>query len=383
MFFRRFVVAFAGVSLVVIMGAPVAAADPAQPTNYRSTVDAVTPATNAITIKVVGGDGFLDLDVKRGHTAAVAGYQGEPWLRVLANGIVQENQSSPATYLNENRYGKAPVPANATAEAATTNPRWKTVGRSGSYMWHDHRIHYMTPQVAPRLIPGTNRVAISDRADGRWVVAMTVDGRATRVFGELTLSSAPSPATAWLIALGVAVVLIVISLGWRGTVRPLIATATIIVSALATWSGWRELEVIPKAAGGNPISVALPAAAIFVTLLSLALRNAASRTIAMLAGAAALGAWSLLRVQSFGKAYPLTSLSPALGRAIAAAVLGVAVASVVGAFATGGLSLPGLSLDLDADDVSTDSPQPTEEPTGTSGRSEPGSGDDQPSGDDH
>ena len=38
------------------------------------------------------------------------GYDGEPYLRFRADGTVQENQNSPATYLNRNRYAGAEVP---------------------------------------------------------------------------------------------------------------------------------------------------------------------------------------------------------------------------------------------------------------------------------
>ena len=211
MIVRRLVVSLAAVGMLALAWAPAAAADPAKPTNYRSRVERVTPATNAIDVKVVGGDGFLELEVQRGHTAAVEGYEGEPWLRVLADGRVQENQSSTATYLNVSRYGSTAtvtIPASANKTNARKHPIWKTVDTNGRYVWHDHRIHYMTPQIAPRFVPGTNRVAIGIRPDGRWVVPMTVDGTPTEVIGSLVLFPAPSPVLPWLVvvlvALGVA-----------------------------------------------------------------------------------------------------------------------------------------------------------------------------------
>ena len=60
---------------------------------------------------MVGGDGFLDMPVEPGHEVVVEGYDGEPYLRFRADGTVQENQNSPATYLNRNRYAGAEVPA--------------------------------------------------------------------------------------------------------------------------------------------------------------------------------------------------------------------------------------------------------------------------------
>ena len=60
---------------------------------------------------MVGGDGFLEMAVEPGHEVVVEGYDGEPYLRFRADGTVQENQNSPATYLNRNRYAGAEVPA--------------------------------------------------------------------------------------------------------------------------------------------------------------------------------------------------------------------------------------------------------------------------------
>ena len=192
---RRVVAVAAATIALAVAAAPTAGADPAKPGNYRSIVDWVTPRTGAITAKVVGGDGFLELEVTRGHTVEVPGYTGEPWLRVSANGRVQENQLSQTTYINQNRYGSAAtvqIPADATIANATKHPEWKTVDTNGRYVWHDHRIHYMTPSIKPTFVPGTKRVAIGERDDGRWVVRMTVDGSPTQVVGELLKEPAPN-----------------------------------------------------------------------------------------------------------------------------------------------------------------------------------------------
>ena len=56
----------------------------------------------------------------------IEGYDGEPYLRFDADGGVFRNANSPATYLNQERYGGVDVPASASKSAA---PSWERVSR--------------------------------------------------------------------------------------------------------------------------------------------------------------------------------------------------------------------------------------------------------------
>lgn len=339
MLVRRFATALTCSVLVLLGTAPIAAADPAKPTDYRSRILAITPATRAISVKVVGGDGFLDLHVRHGHDVVVAGYEGEPWLRISRDGRVQQNLHSTATYLNASRYAKNPPPPGVNRAAAVDDPRWSTVATGGVYVWHDHRIHYMNPQIAPTLVPGTNRVALGARPDGKWEVPLTVDGRAVTIVGELLLYRAPNAAASWAIAAALVAVVTAAVIVRRELALPL-AVASLSVAAVAgTVAGWRELLVVPSQAGGNPVAVGLPFAALVAAVLAVVLRNAATRAIAVLAGAAAVLAWAMLRVDAFGKAVPLSDLSPTLARSLIAVALGGAVAAVIASVRTGALAL--------------------------------------------
>ena len=342
---------------VVTLGAlaPVAAADPAKPTNYRSRILSISPPTPAMTLRVVGGDGFLYLHIRHGHTAAVPGYDGEPWLRVLDDGSVQENQLSPATYLNANRYGVIPTfPPGVGAQQATADPQWTTVAHGGTYVWHDHRIHYMTPDIAPKLVPGTDRVQLTARADGKWVIPMTVDGRRVTVIGELLLLPAPNALLSWGLVVGIVVVVAGVALVWRRLALPLASVLVGLGGVAALISGWRELAVVPSQAGGNPVAVALPVAAIIAAILSVVMRNTATRAIAVLAGSAALLAWGLLRIAALEKAVPLSDLSPTLARLLIAFALGAAVAAAVASVRSGALALAPLGDDEDDEDDKDD-----------------------------
>lgn len=363
---RRALVAVAVTLCGLVALAPAAGADPAEPGNYRSKVLCVVPVQKAstttsscadaaevpFTAKVVGGDGFLDLTVERGHTVEIPGYTGEPWLRIDEKGTVQENQASSATYLNESRYGSAQntdIPDWVSIERATKHPQWKTVGHGGHYVWHDHRIHYMTPQITPTLVAGTNRVAISDRDDGLWYIPLTVDGHEHQILGELREFPAPSPLPQWGLAAFFLVVLAGAGLILHGPAGRVAAGTLLVIGALALWAGISELAAVPALAGGNPIWVALPIVSVVLAIGALAVRGAAARSIAVLASAASLGVWAVLRVPAFDKAVPLGSIDPTLTRLIIAAALGTAAGSIVAAIASGGLALRLADLDDDDD----------------------------------
>ena len=68
--------------LLLAVGAPsgTVAADPAGPTDFRTTVESVTPPTEGIDVDVIGGDSFLQLTVAPGVDVVVLGYQQEPYL---------------------------------------------------------------------------------------------------------------------------------------------------------------------------------------------------------------------------------------------------------------------------------------------------------------
>ena len=69
----------------------------------------------------------------------ILGYEGEPYLRLDADGVF-ENSNSPAHYINLDRFARKPIPASASAKAA---PNWVKLSDGNSIRWHDHRTHWM------------------------------------------------------------------------------------------------------------------------------------------------------------------------------------------------------------------------------------------------
>ena len=161
--------------------ATAALADPPGPTDYMSEVTEISPESAGIAVEIIGGDSFVLLETDDGVTVDVVGYQGEPYLRFLADGTVEENRWSPSKYLNEDRYADGDTPAEATADAA---PEWQVVSDDGSFAWHDHRTHWMNEEPPPGRAPG------DQVAEG--VVPLVVDGVEVDVAVASVWQQAPS-----------------------------------------------------------------------------------------------------------------------------------------------------------------------------------------------
>lgn len=158
---------------------PVAASADAGSPNYRSKLVAVTPTTKGLVVRVVDGDDALELRNATGANVTVPGYEGEPYLRFLKGGRVEVNVNSPATYLNEERYGGVAVPKSAGAKAT---PKWQPVAEGGEYEWHEHRIHWMSTIEPPRVKAsgGETLMKVFD-----WSVPLKVGAKKVKVDGTL------------------------------------------------------------------------------------------------------------------------------------------------------------------------------------------------------
>ena len=121
--------------------------------------------------------------------------QGEAYLS-FRDGRVYRNNRSPATYLNDDRYGKVALPAQADPKAA---PVWEEIGQRETYDWHDHRIHWMSPTLPPRV------EAVKDEPQHvvDWTVPGTLDGQPLRISGSLDYEPPPSGNPRVLVIIGV------------------------------------------------------------------------------------------------------------------------------------------------------------------------------------
>lgn len=186
------------VALLVVGAAP-ALADPALPSNYDSQIVS-GDLHPAIDVRVEGGDSFFVLEVEPGTQVMVPGYdndedfsdwpQLEVYLQVLEDGTVQLNRNSQAYYSNQDRFG-AQAPPGAGPDA---QPDWETVAADGRVAWHDHRIHWMSPQPPPSVDTSSGGLVTEYR------VPVIVEGELVVAEGTLDYVPERSPVVIGLLA---------------------------------------------------------------------------------------------------------------------------------------------------------------------------------------
>ncbi len=181
----RRLLAFAVGCALVSLPAATAFAHQGNP-NFRSDVRALTPATDGVTIEVLNRDDRLLLTNRSTKTIEIDGYEGEPYARVLPDGTVQVNRNSPATYLNEERDGDVPVPANAHQGAPV---QWETQSKTGKFEWHDHRFHWMGTGTPPAVKDTSRTTKVND-----WSIPVKVDGQTGAITGTLWWTPRDDPA---------------------------------------------------------------------------------------------------------------------------------------------------------------------------------------------
>ena len=311
---RRSTLAFLAFSIVTIAiigwGSP-AAADPPGPTNYESRITSITPSVDGIEASIVGGDSFVSLRVLAGEVV-VLGYENEPYLRFKTGGRVEENSLSPAVVLNESRYG-ATVDANADTKA---EPVWREVADGGSYVWHDHRIHWMVRSLPPQL-RGSSEGKVFD-----WEVPLRVDGQPVSIRGELTRSSPPSilPYVALTLAAFGAAAMAIRRIRW--TAAALLALVS--VSAFVVSSG--DQLSIPPAAGRRLSFITIPALAGICALVACTRRRSIYAFPLKAASALIVPIWIAFNYGALRNARLPGDVAPVAMRTVVAVATAVVVA---------------------------------------------------------
>jgi len=301
----------AALALAVLSSPDLAHADAAGPGNFQSRVLSVEPATESIHISVEGGDSFLLLRVDAGTRVEVPGYQDEPFLRFEADGTVLENTVSYTALVSRTRY----VTASPT-DTTGLEPVWQEVASDGSYAWHDHRIHWMSPNDPPGRAPGD----VILRAQ----IPLLVDGATVTVTVESVWVPEPSTAAAWiggLAGMGVAAA----GLAFRRTRWA--ALLLVDLAILAVVVGWWQYRSLPPETGPRVVWYALPAiaclaafAAAFVRGLTHRLAPLAATSLSLLAGAN-LALWGWQRSDGLTAAVLPTNAPWWLDRAVSSAAL--------------------------------------------------------------
>jgi hypothetical protein len=293
----------------------------------------VEPSPTGLDVRVLDGDDRLRLTNRTGETIVILGYEREPYLRFSPSGV-EQNVRSPATYLNEERLGGVEVPDRADPKAP---PEWKRVADRNSFEWHDHRIHWMSPQPPGpvQANPGQEQVIIP-----AWEVPLVVGSEQILVKGDLRWVPGPSnlPWLAIAAVTGLAfagVLLGPLSRRPRATQLAMVAALVVLtafdaarLAGLASNTG----SSFVKAASQNLPAVAAWLSAVFASVLLL--RGDARVGPALAAGAGvlfAIGAIGDFNV--LGRSQLATNAPIWLARLSVAAGLGLGLALLVAAFA--------------------------------------------------
>jgi len=150
---------------------------------FRSNVKTITPAAAGLKATVLDYDDRLQLTNETGKTVIVLGYENEPYL-MFKDGQVYRNTRSPATYLNNDRFAQVTLPPQANAKAP---PQWEEIDHDAVYDWHDHRIHWMSRTLPPKVQAHKN---VSQHVFN-WSVPIMVDGKRTMIHGSLDYTPPP------------------------------------------------------------------------------------------------------------------------------------------------------------------------------------------------
>lgn len=166
--------------------------------DYRSNITAVAPKVPGLSVEVLEFADRLLLRNHTGKTVTIYGYEGEPYARVLANGVAEQNVRAPATYLNTNFYAQVTVPPIASSSAP---PKWEVVDRTGQFEWHDHRIHWMSPVPPAKVKDKSTRTLIFN-----WNVPIAVGNAKGAIDGQLFWTPENSKAPLAAIIVGALIV---------------------------------------------------------------------------------------------------------------------------------------------------------------------------------
>ena len=253
--YRTLSTALIAYGLIIVSAGP-ALAGAAQPTNYESVVLRVSPAANGVSFEVVGGDAFLTVAVERSHEVLIPGYFNEPYVRIDADGSVYVNENSQAFFINEDRYGRVPIPAGVDLEG---EPAWSLVATDGRYAWLDHRIHWMSEDLPP-AVAGDQRGQVFP-----WEIPVMIDGVGTSVSGELVWIPSHHPAPSLMAGL----IALLPMLFWRQRRSRLLAAVVLTSGAIALAVTVAQNNGTPEVVRGFPLSIGLPVLALTLGAVAL------------------------------------------------------------------------------------------------------------------
>ncbi|TFV71001.1 hypothetical protein E4P40_21265 [Blastococcus sp. CT_GayMR20] len=298
--------------------------------NYDGRVLSVTPEVPGLTVRVLQFGDELELVNRTATEVVVPGYDDEPYLRIGPDGVWR-NANSAATYINLDRFARVDVPEKAEGGS---EPDWVQVSTEPTYVWHDHRTHWMSENQLPPVV-----AADPDSAHTvfEWTVPLVHGDTEVAVDGVLTWTPPPSPWLVWPIYAAVALVPVAAGLLAR-TARPL-GTLLLVGGAAALWHA-AATPAPPETISSHASAVlaAMLPALTAVLVAVLGFRAARRRRGAMTGLLAVVLGWLLLvqglpDVDVLWSANVLSAGPQAAGRVAVALLLGLGAGFVVGGIA--------------------------------------------------
>jgi hypothetical protein len=203
------------VGLLVVSSTGAAAHTRTQETTNLDSRITADPSLPGVRWKVYTGGLLVEVVNDGDEVLVVEGYEGEPYLRIGPEGV-ERNRRSPATYLNDDRIGRRVSARTDVAMPRDVDPaappEWISLGTEPRVLWHDHRVHWMSPQ-PPRFVDAgpiatammrVNLVGVIGRAGDdagvfqSWTIPLTFGGDPGALHGEMVWVDPPS---AWPYAL--------------------------------------------------------------------------------------------------------------------------------------------------------------------------------------
>ena len=230
--------------------------DSVQPRDTVSVIESVMPALpDGVDVDIVGSDTFVRVR-SVGHDVKIAGYQNEPYMHITTTGDVFVNDGSQTTLINGNRYGNV----DTSSFVESTDPVWRKIGTDGTAMWHDHRVHWMSPKQPAPIDPQGTVVA--------WKVPLNVDGVATTVSGTLFLREKAS--VLWWLA-GLVALLCAVALSVRR--RRGFFALTFLMSIVGVVVGAMQYVGLPDGARITPLILMFSIGAAVVAAISMLIQR--------------------------------------------------------------------------------------------------------------
>ncbi|MEI6198446.1 MAG: hypothetical protein WCP83_00715 [Actinomycetota bacterium] len=248
--------------------------DSVQPRDTVSVIQSVTPSLpRGVSVDIVGSDTFVRVR-SVGHDVLITGYKEEPYVHITKSGEVFVNTGSVTTLINSNRY--ANVDTSSFVESAS--PVWQKVRTNGTAMWHDHRVHWMSPKRPAPIDPAGTVLS--------WKVPMRIDGAATTVTGTLFLRGKAS--TMWWF-IGFVALLVGVALSVKR--RREFFLTVFLIAMLGVVVGAMQYFGLPNGARITPLLLMFSTFSAVVALVAIAIhrtgKNSQHIAVSLNAGAGA------------------------------------------------------------------------------------------------